>query len=128
MPPRLRGRSLGASEGSSAADVAKQVLPIATQLLKDDATYDVETLRARIRNHERMARAVPEPLRTLYANKAKVLRAKLRAALDAQRKEAEDRASKWEWAAIGKSLGVTGIVVGGALVALLLAGARKQGR
>jgi hypothetical protein len=120
-------RGFGA-EASSATDVAKQILPIATQLLKDDATYDVETLKARIRNHEKMAESLPEPLRTVYANKAKVLRAKLRAARDAQRKEAEDRASKWEWAAIGKSLGVTGIVVGGALVALLLAGVHKVSR
>lgn len=109
-------------------DTLRQVLPIAQELLRDDATYDVETLKARIRNHEQLARTMPEPLRTLYVNKVKVLKAKLRAARVAQGREAEDRASKWEWAALGKTAVGASILVGASLVALLLASTHRIAR
>lgn len=103
-------------------DIIKGAQPYVQALLKEDATEDVETLRARIANHQRIRdsffpRSAPW---VLYDNKVRVLKAKLRAALQRAGEEREDRRSKWQWSELGKSTAVIGMAIGGALVALLI--------
>ena len=103
--------------------------PLVAALVGDsDSTESVETLKAKIKNHIHLRNTFPEPLKTLYANKVLVLKGKLKAALARQKRDLEDRGSKKEWAVLGKAGIVTGIVVGGALILLIAAGARKVGR
>ena len=124
---RMRRRALrkGMSLGASSEEVVKQAqpfVPLVKSLLETNSTTDAETLKARAANHRRMRDMFPRgsALYTLYDNKLNVIEGKLRGARKQQRDDREDRASKWEWAALGKTSVVTGIVVGGALIALLL--------
>lgn len=112
-------RYLGADATESAL---KTAAPYIKALVADSATEDVETLRAMVRNHKAIRNSFRQgtAMWVLYDNKVRVLEARLRAALAAQEEEHEDRQSKWEFAAIGKTLGVGGIIASGALILLLL--------
>lgn len=109
-------------ETTTIEETVRQVVPYVKAALREDADEDVETLRARIANHRRIRDALPRlsVTWTLYDNKIRVLEAKLRAARKRKGEEAEDRASKWEWASLGKGSVLVGLAVGGALVGLLL--------
>ncbi len=114
----------------NAADIVQQVAPYVKAALKDDAVEDVETLKARIENHRRIRNRFPRGSAPyiLYDNKINVLEAKLRAAKIARKEEKEDRQSKWEWASLGKTSVIVGLVVGAALTGFLInaAGAQKR--
>jgi hypothetical protein len=102
--------------------VAAALGPVAKELFADDATTDVETLKARIANHRRTRDSFSKGtvIWTLYNNKVNVLKARLKASLVKQREQAEDRASSKQWASLGKSTVVVGLVIGGALTAFLV--------
>ena len=123
--------ALGAA-APPAEEIAKYTsaaAPIVSALVEgSDATASVETLRAKIKNHARLRDTFPEPLKTLYANKVRVLKSKLKAALVRQARDVEDRSSKKEWSVLGKVAVVTGIITGGALILFIVAGARRVGR
>lgn len=112
-------RALGADP--NLLDLVQSAKPYAEMLLKDDdPTEDVETLKARIRNHEAIRNASFEPIRTLYQNKINVLKARLRAAKKRQTERRKDTASKWEWSNLGKFGAVIGIATGVAVLSLIV--------
>lgn len=135
------GRPLGAAAPAPAAaaapaeappaDLTKYTTaaaPILSSLIGGkDSTENVETLRAQIKNHQALRDKFPEPLKTLYGNKVRVLKARLKAALSTQKRDKEDRASKWEWATLGKVGLVTGISIGAALILLIAVSTRRMG-
>jgi hypothetical protein len=123
MPAR---QPLGAADMPQPVDVIAQLLPAAKALFDPSAAESVEVLQAKIVNHRRIRDSVPEPLRGLYVNKIAVLEAKYRAALQARGLEREGEASTRDWRNVGKGLGVTGILVGGALAVLLLSLATRR--
>ena len=122
-------RSLGVAAAPDYTSYTKAAAPLLSALVGDKySTETVETLKAQIANHKRLRDSFPDPLKTLYANKVRVLSAKLKAALDLKKRDAEDRASKYDFAMLGKIGGVVGIFVGGALILLIVSGARRVGR
>ena len=121
--------TLGAE--ANVVDIVRQASPYVKALVQeDDSTEDVETLRVRVRNHERLRDGYfrGSIFWVLYDNKVRVLRARLRAALARQDRDREDRASKWEWASLGKMSAVTGIAIGVAVIVMVanLAGAARR--
>lgn len=107
----------------------EQFAPIAKSVLtSSSAEEDVQVLKAQIKNHRKLRDSLPEPFKTIYANKVRVLEAKLRAAEKAKVEENKTQTSRWEWASLGKSAIVVGILAGSALTALLITTAIKTGR
>ena len=114
---------------TTVTDVAQKVAPVAKTLLEDrSATESVEVLRAQVKNHEALAKKFPEPLKTVYANKAAVLRARLRAALVAQRDEEASRKARADYVLLGKGATLTGIAVGFGVLYLLVSAGSAVGR
>lgn len=116
------------SQIEKATNTARTLLPIAKELLEASASQDVEVLKAQIANHRRMRAKVPEPLKTLYSNKIKVLQAKLRAAEQAKLLEQEEQQSTRNWRLLGYSVTGTGIAVGLAATVAVIAIAGKFNR
>lgn len=112
----------------AASSFLEQFAPIAKSVLTSSAEEDVQVLKAQIKNHERLRDTFPEPFKTIYANKVRVLKARLRAAEKAKVEEGKTQTSRWEWAALGKTSVVVGILAGSALTALLITSAVKAGR
>jgi len=128
--PQFGLRPLGVAKSSTdLTSYTQAAAPVLAALVTTkDSTETAETLRAQIKNHKHLRDTFPDPLKTLYANKVTILEAKLRAALDLRKRDTEDRRSKYEWSALGKAGIITGIVTGGAIILLLVAGARRVGR
>lgn len=99
--------------------------PIAREVLASSATQDVEVLKAKIANQTRMAQVSPEPLRTLYLNNINVLKAKLRAAVQAREVERESQQATRTWRLAGYTVTGTGVAVGAGIIVALLALASK---
>ncbi len=119
----------GAStRGAQAAEIVATALPVAKAIFDTDAAEDVETLRAKIKNHKRMRDSLPEPLKTIYANKVRVLEAKYRAATQKHTREKQLAVSRKEWAGLGKATVVVGIGVGASIIALLLSMTMRRGK
>lgn len=105
-----------------------QIAPIAKSVLTSSPEEDVQVLKAQIHNHEKLRDTLPEPFKTIYGNKVRVLKARLRAAETARDEDKKTQVSRWEWAALGKTSVVVGILAGSALTALLVASAIRAGR
>lgn len=113
---------------SSAPGIFEQLAPVAKGLLNTSAEEDVRVLKAQIANHEKLRDTLPEPFKTLYGNKVRVLKSRLAAAKLARAEEKKTTTSRWEWAALGKTSVVVGILAGTALTALLVTSAVRSGR
>lgn len=114
--------------GEAYANLLDQIAPIAKSVLTSSPEEDVQVLKAQIRNHEKLRDTLPEPFKTIYANKVRVLKARLRAAETARSEDKKTQTSRWEWASLGKTSVVIGILAGSALTALLITSAVKSGR
>ena len=128
------GEPMGETPAQAAAptiaqtDLLTKLAPVVKELLDDSAVEDVEVLKAKIANHRRLRDASIEPVRTLYANKVRVLEAKLRAAKDAKRLEREEQQATRTWRVLGYTVTGTGIAVGAGVLALLVAGTQNLNR
>lgn len=123
---------VGAPE-TTKEDVLQKLAPVisdtAAKLLDSSATENVEVLRAKIANHKRMMKYAPEgPMRDFYRNQISVLTAKLNAAKQAKNLEKEEQASVRTWRVLGYTVTGTGVAIGGGVVLLLLALARRANR
>lgn len=85
-------------------------------------------LKAKIANQVEMRDRFPEPIRTLYVNNLRVLRAKLKAAEQAQALEREAQDSTRTWRFMGYTITGTGVAVGFAAIALMLSASRSVDR
>lgn len=115
-------------ESSPYSSLFEQLAPVAKSVLTASADEDVRVLKAQIANHEKLRDTLPEPFKTIYGNKVRVLKAKLAAAKLARKEEQKTTTSRWEWASLGKTGIVVGILAGSALTALLVSAAIRESR
>lgn len=90
------------------------------KLTEGSADQTVEVLQAQIKNQSALAKSMPEPLATFYRNNVRVMKAKLKAAKRAKVEEQATTQTKREFLQLGQAGIVTGILVGGALILLLV--------
>lgn len=110
------------------ADLLEMVMPVVRAVVDPSTTQSVAVLKAKIANQQALARKVGEPLRTLYLNNVGVLQAKLKVAVERERRDAKTRASATEWAFLGKAFTGTGILLGAAGIYVLISVGRHYQR
>lgn len=108
--------------------IATDIAPFISALAQKSATEQVEVLQAKIENQRRLRDAMPEPIRTIYANNVRVMEAKLKAARQAKVLEREGQNAQRTWRLVGYTITGTGVAVGGAMVVALLSLSRMTDR